>query len=85
LYQQEFELVSYRQNWGEDRVWFEEKKGGRLHSIPRNWTDLADLDPFVAMASGRSLFRVVDLIELAKQVAEWTPDPSGGTVKEKTS
>jgi len=85
LYQQEFELVSYRQNWGEDRVWLEEKKDGRLHSLPRNWTDLGDLDPFVAMACGRSFFRVVDLLELAKQVAEWTPDPSGGTVKEKTS
>jgi uncharacterized protein DUF5372 len=55
LYQQEFELVSYRQNWGEDRVWFQDKKDDRLHSLPRNWTDLAGLDPFVAVAAGRTI------------------------------
>jgi hypothetical protein len=34
LFQQEFELVSYRQDWGEDRVWFQDKLG-RLHSRKR--------------------------------------------------
>ncbi len=38
LFQQEFELVSYRQDWGEDRVWFQDKLG-RLHSLPTSWTD----------------------------------------------
>jgi hypothetical protein len=85
LYQQEFELVSYRQNWGEDRVWFQDKKGTRLHSLPMHWTDLGGLDPFVAVAAGRSHFRVVDLIELAKQIAEWKSDRAGNTVKEKAS
>jgi hypothetical protein len=85
LYQQEFELVSYRQNWGEDRVWFQDKKDDRLHSLPRNWTDLAGLDPFVAVAAGRSLFRVADLVELGKQIAEWKSDRSGCAVKEKMS
>ena len=33
LFQQEFELVSYRQNWGENRVWFQDKLG-RLHALP---------------------------------------------------
>src|SRR6516162_3383240 len=33
LFQQEFELVCYRQDWGEDRVWFQDKFG-RLHSLP---------------------------------------------------
>jgi len=74
LYQQEFELVSYRQNWGEDRVWFQDTKDSRLHSLPMNWTDAGGLDPFVAVAGGRSLFRVADLIELAKQVARWKPE-----------
>jgi transposase len=38
LFQQEFELVSYCRNWGEDRVWFQDKLG-RLHSLPTSWTD----------------------------------------------
>jgi hypothetical protein len=71
LYQQEFELVSYRQNWGEDRVWFQGKKDGCLHSLPMSWTDVGAVDPFVAVAAGRSLFRVADLLELAKQIDGW--------------
>ena len=62
LFQQEFELVSYRQDWGEDRVWFQGKLG-RLHSLPTSWTDAGAVDPFVALAAGRSLFRVADLID----------------------
>jgi len=85
LYQQEFELVSYHQNWGENRVWFQATKDGRLHSLPMNWTDAGALDPFVAVAAGRSLFRVTDLIELAKQVARWKPEQTRRSVKEKMS
>lgn len=58
-------MVSYRQNWGEDRVWFHDRKG-HLHSIPASWTDVAEVDPFVVVAAGRSLFRISDLLELAQ-------------------
>jgi hypothetical protein len=67
LFQQEFELVTYRLNWGEDRVWFHDGKG-RLHSLPAGWTDAIGIDPFVAVAAGRSLFRVADLLELARWI-----------------
>jgi Family of unknown function (DUF5372) len=67
LFQQEFEAVSYRQNWGEDRVWFH-AKNGRLHSVPTAWTSSAPVDPFVVVAAGRSLFRVVDLLELSQRI-----------------
>jgi hypothetical protein len=70
LFQQEFELVSYGRNWGEDRVWFQDKLG-RLHSLPTSWTDAGAVDPFLALAAGRSLFRVADLIELARQIDGW--------------
>jgi Family of unknown function (DUF5372) len=83
LYQQEFELVSYRQNWGEDRVWFQDKEGGRLHSLPMSWTDVGAVDPFVAVAAGRSQFRVADLIELAEQIDRWKSGRAARTVKEK--
>ncbi len=55
LFQQEFELVSYRQDW------------------------------VVALAAGRSLFRVVDLIELARQVDGWKSERVERTVKENMS
>jgi hypothetical protein len=60
-------LVSCGRNWGDDRVWFQDKLG-RLHSLPTSWTAGA-VDPFVALAAGRSLFRVADLLELARQMA----------------
>jgi hypothetical protein len=41
-----------------------------VHSLPTSWTDAGTVDPFVAVAAGRSLFRVADLIELAKQIGE---------------
>ena len=85
LYQQEFELVSYRQNWGEDRVWFQDKKDARLHSLPMSWTDLGAVDPFVAVAAGRSPFRVADLLELVKQIDGWKSARVEKTVKEKMS
>jgi hypothetical protein len=70
LFQEQFELIAYRRNWGEDRVWFQDRDG-RAQTLPASWTDVGAVDPFVAIAAGRSLFRVADLIELANQVGEW--------------
>ena len=67
LVQQEFEAVTFRQNWGEDRVWFHDNDG-HLQSVPAGWTDAAPVDMFVVVAAGRSLFRVVDLLELAQRI-----------------
>ena len=67
LFQQEFEAVTFRQNWGEDRVWFHDQNG-RLQSVPTSWTDAAAVDAFVVVAAGRSLFRVVDLLELTQRI-----------------
>ncbi|MCL0095929.1 Y4bD/Y4pK family protein [Dehalococcoidia bacterium] len=63
LYGQEFELITYRNNWGEERVFFHDS-GGRLRSMPASWTSVAAPHPFVAMAAGRALFRVEDLLAL---------------------
>jgi Family of unknown function (DUF5372) len=60
----EFALVTYRHNWGEHRVYFHDDTG-RLVSLPAQWTSLFPLDPFVAIAAGRSPFRVQDLLELS--------------------
>jgi Family of unknown function (DUF5372) len=46
---------------------------GHLMALPANWTDLVPHDPFVAVAAGRSLFRVEDLWELAQLVGRRAP------------
>jgi len=68
LFGQEYELVVYRHNWGEDRVYFHNPEGA-LCSLPASWTNAAAPDPFVAIAAGRCHFRWQDLICLAEMVA----------------
>ena len=63
----EFVLVGVRHTWGEERVFFFDDDGTQK-SLPRGWTDVADLDPFVVVAGGRSPFKVVDLLELAELI-----------------
>ena len=57
--------MTFRQNWGEERVWFYDNDG-RLRSVPTSWTDAAPMTVFVVVAEGRSLFRAADLLELAQ-------------------
>ena len=64
LFGREFEHVSYRHNWGEDRVYYFDD-GGRVRTIPACWTSVAPIDPFVTIAAGRSCFRYEDLVKLA--------------------
>jgi Family of unknown function (DUF5372) len=64
----EFVFVVARRTWGEDRVLFFDEDGVQ-RSLPRAWTDAADPDPFVALAGGRSRFRVEDLIALVQLIA----------------
>ena len=63
----EFLFLSVGHNWGEDRVFFLDDDGVK-HSLPLGWTDAASVDVFVALATGRSPFRVDDLIVLADLV-----------------
>jgi len=62
------QLVIYRNNWGEDRVYFY-RPDGELSSVPALWTNLVAEDPFVSVAAGRSLFRLDDLLKLAELIA----------------
>jgi hypothetical protein len=63
----EFTIITYRQNWGEDRVYFYDDDR-RLTSLPIQWTSLFAEDPLVTLANGESLFRVPDLLELVQHV-----------------
>ena len=59
-----FELVAYKNAWGEDRVYFYNEEQ-QLMALPASWTDVVPADPFVSTAEGRALFRANDLFELA--------------------
>ena len=67
LFGREFTLVHYRLCWGEDRVFYL-GEGEELRSIPARWTSAVADDPFVVISAGRSMYRVADLLELAKQI-----------------
>jgi hypothetical protein len=64
LFGREFEHVSYRHNWDEDRVYYLDTER-HLRRMPASWTSLVAIDPFVTIAAGRSFFRYEDLVKLA--------------------
>jgi hypothetical protein len=55
----------YRNNWGENRVFFVDDQG-QTRWLPASWTSVEPPDPFVVTASGRAAFRAQDLLELAR-------------------
>ncbi|HZL95808.1 MAG TPA: DUF5372 family protein [Vicinamibacterales bacterium] len=68
----EYELVTYRLNWGEHRVYFFDEQGD-LAALPAAWTSVGLRDPFVEVSGGRSAFRFVDLLELSRFVQVLAP------------
>jgi len=67
LFGQALDVVVHRHNWGEDRVYYRDGRG-HLTSVPAGWTSVVPEDAFVAVAAGRSRFRVEDLVALAALV-----------------
>jgi hypothetical protein len=45
-----------------------ETDDGSVYSLPPQWTDLAAPDPELVMGEQRALFRVADLLELARLI-----------------
>ena len=72
LFGREFELVHCRQCWGENRVFYLDE-GEELRSLPARWTSAVADDPLVVISAGRSMYRVADLLELAKLAREIQP------------
>ena len=89
LHGREFELI---ESWTILGVGWVRYPGddGTLRSIRQAWTSVADDDPFVRVAAGRSAFRVSDLLALAALLdglgedgcAGKEADGGAGTVKE---
>ena len=65
---QQFSIVTIRQNWGEELLYYLDQNG-RLVAIPARWTDRIEPDPVVTISAGRSPFRLHDLLELTRMVA----------------
>jgi hypothetical protein len=59
----EYELVTRKLTWGEDRVFYYDP-GGNLKSLMTNVTDVVSMDAFDRISAGRSALRVDDLLEL---------------------
>ena len=58
------QIVSLKQTWGEDRVFYRQEDG-RITSIPACWTSIYEPHPFNVISKGRSVFRFQELLELA--------------------
>lgn len=65
LFGAEYELVTRKLTWGEDRVFYYDS-GGKLKSLLTNVTDVSSKDAFDRISAGRSAFRVDDLLELRR-------------------
>jgi len=68
LYQKEFSLLHYRKSWGCQYVEYRGEKG-EVGAIPLDWTDAGEQEPFVEISSGRSYFRVEELLRLVELVS----------------
>jgi hypothetical protein len=67
LFGQEIDFVERRIRWGDDRIFYRDRRG-YLTSVATCWTTVEPEDPFVVVSAGRSSFRVTDLIDLATLV-----------------
>ena len=70
LFGREFDLVTYRHNWSEDRVYYQDDQG-QLKSLSADWTSVGAYDPFVVASAGRAMFRTADLLELAVLIEQF--------------
>jgi hypothetical protein len=62
---EEFELIRYHRSWGGTGKVDGRTADGQRISFPLSWTNAGVGDPFLAIAQGRSYFRVDDLLRLA--------------------
>ena len=65
LHGAEYELVTRKLTWGEDRVFYYDPSG-KLKSLLTNMTDVVSKDAFDRISAGRSTFRVDDLLDLRR-------------------
>ena len=74
--------MTYRLNWGEERVYFHDD-AGRLTAIRARWTSVFPADPFVVVSAERSPFRFAELRELARLIQQIRSTEVVGSRKER--
>lgn len=67
-----FELVLCNYNPVPGRVFYYDDEG-RVRPISIVWTSLSEPDSFSVVSGGRALFRVEELLELARLIKEFKP------------
>jgi hypothetical protein len=67
LYQRQFELLSYRKSWGREFIDFQ-YDNGKTGANPLAWTDADQADPYLTISQGRSVFRVLELLQLVELI-----------------
>ena len=70
-------MVARQRSWGEDRLFYY-TPDGRLKSFLANITDVFPVDGFTRISSGRSDFRVDDLLELRELLDRHSGRQRGG-------
>ena len=84
LFGREYQLITYRKTWGEDRVYFH-NEAGQFVAVPAHWTDLFPADPFQTLAAGQAHFRPTELLQLAELIERLQSAHSKPTSPEDTN
>lgn len=66
---QEFEFITRKQTWGQDRVFYRNSED-KIVPIPASWTSICQDEPFVKQAAGRAFFTFENLKELSRLLTE---------------
>jgi hypothetical protein len=75
LHGQTFPLLSQSFAWGEERIFFSDPETHEMRSLPLTWTSLAPLDPFLVLASGRTVLRFEDVEHLVQMLKDIQAKP----------
>ncbi|MFC1781657.1 DUF5372 family protein [Planctomycetota bacterium] len=73
LYGKKILIVSLKQTWGEDRVFYRQGDG-RITSIPACWTSIYEPRPFNVISKDRSVFRFQELLELTRLIEDYNSE-----------
>jgi hypothetical protein len=76
LFGRQFDLINISQCWGDERVFYVDE-AEHARSLPARWTSAVEEDPFVSVSSGRSDFRVPDLLALLELLQRRNDTESG--------
>lgn len=71
LFGNRYRLLAQRSAWGELRLFFTDPQTNQVRSLPVAWTDLAPPDPFVRLAAGRAILRLVDVQAIVRLLDDY--------------